>query len=472
METLAKNTEKLFTHPFTVSNAVIDIQNLSILLNTNVSKLLLEKDNLTKKSISDAIKIQEKEIKKKIDIVNKYYLGSKSDIQILKSTFEKGIKIREKVFALDDANQFNSHQHSLKNEILLNMSILYNQIETLRLYAFAKANFFYNQSVKNNGTNEVIFFFIFTVVISSFIIIYITTSLLKVSKENNHQLKIIDQNILTAKFRIDGKILSISKAFSDVLNQPVEALLNSKEKYFFIQENFFTQVEKKLYEGIEFSKEVILSINKEDIWFEVKFSPEIDTTQKVESVNIFYTNIDDKKKIEKLSITDKLTKLYNRNHFEQIFKNEVNRASRRKEALSAIMLDVDYFKQFNDTYGHQEGDYALQSVSKVLLKNTQRSSDYAFRVGGEEFVVLLYAKDFSSLEKFTQNLLQQVERLQIKHKGNKVSSNLTISAGVAMFKGANISDTDEIYKIIDNLLYQAKRDGRNKFKSKNYMESR
>lgn len=130
-----------------------------------------------------------------------------------------------------------------------------------------------------------------------------------------------------------------------------------------------------------------------------------------------------------------------------------------------MMMDIDFFKQFNDTYGHQEGDKALKSVAHVLAVKTNRSYDYAFRVGGEEFVILAYHDDFEKMNTFAMNLIQQIEALKISHSTSSASNYVTISAGIIQFGHEHLLNTDDMYKAVDDLLYQAKQNGRNQIKA-------
>lgn len=166
--------------------------------------------------------------------------------------------------------------------------------------------------------------------------------------------------------------------------------------------------------------------------------------------------------IEKLTITDPLTNLYNRRYFNQVMEKEINKVKQRNDFLTLVMLDIDYFKQYNDMYGHYMGDEVLIKVSKLLRNTLQRADDYCFRLGGEEFgIVFMDLNESESLllcEKFRKN----IESMQIKHKGSSSSEFLTASFGLVCAKGNNIKDIDTMYKIADDMLYKAKKSGRNK----------
>ena len=172
------------------------------------------------------------------------------------------------------------------------------------------------------------------------------------------------------------------------------------------------------------------------------------------------TNITDKKQIEQLSITDELTQLYNRRFFNNKIEEEINRARREDNYFSLLILDVDYFKEYNDTYGHQQGDLALEKIASVLKKHTNRSSDFAFRLGGEEFGIITILDNIKVVE-FAQNLKNEIEKLEIEHKSSKIAKYLTISIGITSKKGTEISSSTILYKKADDALYDSKKNGRN-----------
>jgi diguanylate cyclase (GGDEF)-like protein len=158
-------------------------------------------------------------------------------------------------------------------------------------------------------------------------------------------------------------------------------------------------------------------------------------------------------KLKQKAITDKLTGLLNRTVFYEILKKEINKSLRYNRNLSLAMIDIDYFKSINDTYGHDIGDMVLKELSKIIKENI-RQSDYAFRWGGEEFIVAMPETSIEGAEKLAEKL-----RIAVKeHKFYKVNF-VTISVGVAeFFKNETI---DELIKRADEALYASKEGGRN-----------
>jgi len=165
--------------------------------------------------------------------------------------------------------------------------------------------------------------------------------------------------------------------------------------------------------------------------------------------------------IKRLSMTDQLTDLANRRSFDQQLNLEWRRESREKVPVSILMIDVDKFKHFNDTYGHQQGDVVLQTVSSVLKQTLHRPADFAARWGGEEFVVLLPATPEKGALMVAELIRSNIEKTEIQLQDGTIT-NVTVSIGVnTQIPSHNDSINDFISKA-DNALYAAKDTGRNR----------
>jgi len=169
------------------------------------------------------------------------------------------------------------------------------------------------------------------------------------------------------------------------------------------------------------------------------------------------------KKLERASYTDSLTGLHNRRYFNFIYERELKRAKRNRSYVTFMMLDIDFFKQYNDTYGHIEGDYALKSVAKVLKDTLKRPSDYVFRLGGEEFGVLLSDTDESSSAKLAREICDAVRARELKHEKSTVSEFVTISIGVVCCVADDALDEEILLSRADEMLYEAKESGRDRY---------
>jgi len=165
--------------------------------------------------------------------------------------------------------------------------------------------------------------------------------------------------------------------------------------------------------------------------------------------------------LEELSMYDGLTHIPNRRYFDEIFESTYKEAKREKKAFTVLMLDIDFFKPYNDNYGHGLGDEALRKVAQALQKALKRPTDLIARYGGEEFVVLLQENTQEDVEKVAHNLLKVVRDLQIKHHYSSVEKIITISIGAA-YKNpkSNISKVQMLIAA-DEALYNIKKNGRN-----------
>lgn len=162
-------------------------------------------------------------------------------------------------------------------------------------------------------------------------------------------------------------------------------------------------------------------------------------------------------KLEKLSKTDALTGVYNRLMFDKTLKSEWERCKRHFIPLSLIMIDIDYFKLFNDNYGHLAGDDCIRKIAEVLSSNARRASDTVSRYGGEEFVIILPYAGKEEAVKIAERIREDVEGLEIPHEYSNVSHYVTISLGVASLIPSAGMTTDQFILTADNALYEAKR---------------
>ncbi|ULO09482.1 diguanylate cyclase [Paenibacillus sp. 19GGS1-52] len=165
--------------------------------------------------------------------------------------------------------------------------------------------------------------------------------------------------------------------------------------------------------------------------------------------------------IEKISITDELTGLYNRRHFNKIFQEEVEKAASEREYLTCIMLDIDHYKKYNDTYGHYEGDEVLRKLGKKIKELAGRANDFVFRLGGEEFGMIISGITQEESYEYAEGLRSSIESMGIEHATSSSSSVITVSVGVAAVKVDGLREED-IYKLADEALYQSKTSGRNR----------
>jgi diguanylate cyclase (GGDEF)-like protein/PAS domain S-box-containing protein len=165
--------------------------------------------------------------------------------------------------------------------------------------------------------------------------------------------------------------------------------------------------------------------------------------------------------LERLATVDSLTQIPNRREFDRCLKREWFRLRRNQRPLSLIMCDVDYFKQFNDTYGHAAGDECLYSVAQSIRSSLKRAADFAARYGGEEFAVILPEVDAQGAFHVAETIRKHVRRLGIAHQGSSVAPTVTLSLGVSTLIPEESMTPEMVVESADKALYQAKQAGRN-----------
>ena len=167
--------------------------------------------------------------------------------------------------------------------------------------------------------------------------------------------------------------------------------------------------------------------------------------------------------LEKLSMYDGLTNIRNRRFFDETFEKTFSEIKRDKKSLAVLMIDIDFFKPYNDNYGHGQGDIALKKVAKALEKTIKRASDFVARYGGEEFVILLKDINKDGVEAVANNLLNAVRELKITHEFSKIENYVTVSIGVSYYNSSSDITKLELLLKADETLYNVKNSGRNNF---------
>lgn len=162
------------------------------------------------------------------------------------------------------------------------------------------------------------------------------------------------------------------------------------------------------------------------------------------------------------SRTDSLTQLANRGYFEEVLSREWGRLARRRELLGILICDLDFFKQYNDRYGHPMGDRCLQTFARVLKSAVKRSADFVARYGGEEFIVLLPNTDLSGMQQLSSQILHLLADQAISHEDSSIAKVVTCSIGGAVAIPDPSYSPGELVAAADEALYRAKSSGRNR----------
>ena len=279
---------------------------------------------------------------------------------------------------------------------------------------------------------------------------------------------------------IDGIMEITSTGIIQLVNPAIERLFGYKAEELYLTnftdllaEPFASQYSEQLMkrntEYAVFNEQKIIEIigkRKNGKPFPIEF-----TIVKMPSDEIIYLVVirditehkDKEEKLRHLSYIDPLTQLANRRRFDESFPREWMRSQRNNKPLAFIMIDIDFFKQYNDTYGHQAGDVCLTTISNLIQNNIKRPGDTIARIGGEEFALILPDTDSKGAVKIAKQLRDSVKDLSIAH-GTSIYEVVTISLGIAVCSDKKQSGSYKIlYSLADKALYQAKNSGRNTY---------
>lgn len=306
---------------------------------------------------------------------------------------------------------------------------------------------------------------IITIILSFILSIYISKNpvklqmaLLKAHDKLNEFASIIDNYIITATTKKDSTIIDVSTAFVKSSGYSKEELIG--EKISIIRhpdedENKYKELWQTLSSGKTWDGELRnKSKNGEDYWLHQHIVPTFDKDNNIETFVSLGTDITAKKELEKMASIDKLTNIYNRRMIDEFLNKEIEKEKRHSNGLSVILIDIDHFKNVNDTYGHQMGDLVLSQVAKLITENS-RKSDIQGRFGGEEFIVICPQTTCKQALVLAEKIRVSVENFNFEQIGTK-----TISLGISSFEE---NDTEEdLIKKADIALYQAKNSGRNR----------
>ncbi|MGL4619060.1 diguanylate cyclase domain-containing protein [Chroococcidiopsis sp.] len=167
--------------------------------------------------------------------------------------------------------------------------------------------------------------------------------------------------------------------------------------------------------------------------------------------------------LQNLIYIDSLTQIANRRQFDTCFEREWRRLAREQAPLALILCDVDYFKKYNDCYGHIAGDICLQNIAKALMRAVTRPADLVARYGGEEFGIILPNTNIEGAIRVAERIQAEIEQLQILHSQSKVSAYVTVSLGISSHMPHQEMSTEKSIAAADRALYCAKQQGRNTY---------
>ncbi len=288
-------------------------------------------------------------------------------------------------------------------------------------------------------------------------------------RELQQYIDLVDENVITSSTDLDGNITYVSKALINTSGYSEDELLG--KKFDLIQnsnmdKSIFNELIHHLIHNRTWRGE-ISNKRKDGIEYWTKVSIYQNLNKSGEAVGYTSIGIDvtDKKRIEELSIRDDLTKLYNRRYFHAEIGKLLQIIRKSNEYISLAFIDIDYFKKYNDKYGHLQGDEVLKAIGNILHEFKKQYQLIPFRFDGEGFVILHKAIETDEVLNIVKSLKERVEALKIEHETSEVSNYLTVSIGVTLKQWEEGLTEKELYREAEQLLLKAKESGRDSIKS-------
>ena len=280
----------------------------------------------------------------------------------------------------------------------------------------------------------------------------------------NHN--IIDKYVIFSEADANGTITKVSSALCDVSQFSQEELIGAPHtilKHPDMDQNTSRQMWNTVMSGNSWNGD-IKNVKKDGtpFWVNAHIIPKLDDNGKFKGYLSIRTDITDKKRVEELTITDDQTALYNKRYFNQILDLEVRRAQRNHTHMTLAIIDIDFFKAYNDTYGHLKGDKVLNRVAMNIKRSLNRAGDYAFRIGGEEFAVACMDMNRKDSIEFFEQMRREIHNLHIEHSSSEIDKFITVSIGVYCTVPSANATANTTFRKADTALYNAKQSGRNR----------
>lgn len=461
---LNRDVELLYRHPFAVSNAVRNIHQHLVGMHNALQSMLLHRSSERVAPLAEEIAARELEVMREFDIVFDRFLGDPAQIARFREEFIDWRSTREEIIYLARSGMYDEARRLGLGPHAQQMELLAQQARDVVDFALAKANEF--QSAAGQGRQVYITLLGSLLTLGMLFSILIAMQAFRRVRSNQRQLlrqaQLIDEHIGMATVSTNGDIRSVSQHLARMLGLPSRTLSGAG-----------VDAILPLGDSAPSAQNILDYGGSDRVWSGYTPSPDPDEAKRHVSVRTYpvrdddfhvseymllYQDITEKVQIEELSRIDKLTGLPNRRAYDEKLERLLRRARRDRRPIALAILDVDNFKAFNDLYGHPQGDFALQQLGAVLLNTLRRPDDYAFRLGGEEFALLLIGLDRHQANAFLDKIRAAVQELGLPHSGNQgVAPVLTVSIGATVVGAGQQLAAQVLYQQADRQLYLAKR---------------
>ncbi|MBL1320245.1 MAG: sensor domain-containing diguanylate cyclase [Methylophaga sp.] len=429
----------MYEHPYTVSNKLKEIKIL-------VHQIHLDSVSITAREVAEIGK-KDGLSREALHIIGAQYLGDEADVEAVERLYDNWLTDR----LYDD--DIGDHDEKILFEQLL------QAIAVLSNFADNKAAELYNAAKK-----DAMFYamyigsaLLFASILSIVLLLKTLKGLRAMTDDSKQYRHIIDQNVMITAIGDDGLIFDISNELSRYLSVSKKELVGSSLKSVFFSDNDqFKEMWQQVNSGASWHGDVQVVGGQDAKWLGVDVLPMQSGDYRYSGFRLLAHDITSRKSLEKISITDTLTGLLNRRTLDETLTRTTRLSSRNNTPVTIGIFDVDYFKQYNDTYGHMAGDKVLTRLASLVSKMLARPDDYVFRIGGEEFCFIFNSKTLEDSKAYLEKVREAIKDMRIKHEGSAVNEYVTISIGALYLDGNNVVDSTILLSEADDNLYRAK----------------
>lgn len=455
---LSQDTDDLYQHPFAVSNAANSINFHLVSMHRYMKDVVLATNEKELSFAVGQVAIHEEQALHAFDILFERFLGDQSQLNRTYRAFVGWEAIRTKVIKLVKNNETAEAVAITKGKGAKHVTGLNVLVADLVDFSFNKAKEFHSRSLisEKQALLTNLSMATLTIILVIAFAFYIRKHLMQAQKDRSYRTHLIDQHIMVATLDKDAVTKDVSSALCRFLGSRKTDLIG-KPSHFFDNSDNWQSLEEEILSSIQTGKEWSGEIKHFDHEGNIKWAnstilPNYDENFQVQEFTNILVSITNKK----LSGVDKLTSMLNRRRYDECITHEMRVAKRNGHSFTLAILDIDFFKKYNDHYGHPQGDIALQAVSEKILTFINRPSDLAFRIGGEEFAIILSNLDKPMTEQYLHEIREGIESLNIGHCQSSVSEYLTMSFGACIVNSDSNLDEEKVYIEADKALYLAK----------------
>jgi len=404
-------------------------------------------------------------------------LNSDNDVQILKNKIleiKKELqKIKATSFSFDDtlSDKKNSLKYIIHSQKLLKLSFRFANEQNIIIKNILNKR---KNNLKENIYQSNLIFILIIIIFAFLMYLFYKSYMLHIQKDKEIKKvsRELDELVVYSKTDIDGNIIYVSAALEKISGYSKNELIGNNHrilKHDEMKKEFFVELWDTILDKRVFNGEIINKAKDgSSYWESVTITPELDTAGNIIAFSAYKLNITDQKalqeasnelllaneRLEKLSVIDTLTQVYNRLKLDSVMQERYSTYQRYNKIFSVVLIDIDFFKDVNDTYGHLAGDETLKSIAKII-QALMRDTDTFGRWGGEEFMIIAQETDSPGAYILAEKIRKAIESYEFDVVGKK-----TVSLGVSQIdKEMSIL---ELIKKADDALYAAKDTGRNK----------